>query len=192
MPTFAHVDDERVAILSDLALRPEKSYVLYWMQQSQRVAWNHALAYALRLADEQNKPLVVGFGLMPDYPGANLRHYTFMLEGLQETARELEKAGCRFILRLGSPEKVAIDLAKEAVAIVCDRGYLRHQRLWRRKLARAAECRVVQVESDAVVPVETASGKQEYAARTIRRKLMGQFEEFLDEPDLDPPKTKAG
>jgi deoxyribodipyrimidine photo-lyase len=43
----------------------------------------------------------------------------------------------------------------------------------------------VQVESDAVVPVETASSKVEYAARTIRPKLMGQFEHFLPPPSME-------
>ena len=47
-------------------------------------------------------------------------------------------------------------------------GYLRHQREWRDKVAREADCRVLQVESDAIVPVAVVSEKAEYAARTIR------------------------
>ena len=62
-------------------------FVLYWMQQSQRAAWNHALEYAVTQANELELPLVVCFGLT-SYPEANLRHYTFMLEGLEQVERD--------------------------------------------------------------------------------------------------------
>jgi deoxyribodipyrimidine photo-lyase len=38
---------------------------------------------------------------------------------------------------------------------------------------------VVQVESDVVVPVELASGKQEHAARTLRPKIGEYLKDFL-------------
>jgi hypothetical protein len=63
----------------------EGGYVLYWMQQSQRATNNPALEYAIGRSNEEGVPLLVVFGLMDDYPEANRRHYTFMLEGLQET-----------------------------------------------------------------------------------------------------------
>ena len=107
-------------------------YVLYWMQQSQRAVGNHALEYAVDLANELGRPLVVGFGLMDDYPEANLRHYVFMLEGLRETEQALARRGIAFVLRHGPPARVALELARRASAVVCDRGYLRHQRAWRR------------------------------------------------------------
>jgi deoxyribodipyrimidine photo-lyase len=70
----------------------------------------------------------------------------------------------------GSPPDVALQLGREAALIVCDRGYLKHQRVWRHQVARQAGCRVVQVESDVVVPVEAASGKAEIGARTLHPK----------------------
>ncbi len=182
-PRFPEISATRVQSLNDGPLRRDGNYVLYWMQQSQRADWNHAFEYALRLANEHDLPLVVGFGITDDYPDANARHYTFMVEGLKELQDAFAERQCRLVIRRGSPDAVALELAKEAVAVVCDRGYLRHQRRWRRRVAREAACAVIQVESDAVVPVETASGKQEYAARTIRKKLMGQYEEFLEEPE---------
>jgi len=42
-----------------------------------------------------------------------------------------------------------------------------------------AQCPVVQVESDTVVPVEVASEKAEYAARTIRPKIHRHLETYL-------------
>jgi deoxyribodipyrimidine photo-lyase len=58
-------------------------------------------------------------------------------------------------------------------------GYLRHQAEWRAKVAEEAVCEVVEVESDVVVPVETASDHAEYMARTIRPKLLKRLDEFL-------------
>ncbi|NCC80137.1 MAG: deoxyribodipyrimidine photolyase, partial [Clostridia bacterium] len=43
-------------------------YVLYWMQASQRVSCNHALAYAMDEANRLHLPLLVYFGLTDDYP----------------------------------------------------------------------------------------------------------------------------
>ena len=71
---------------------------------------------------------LVGFGLMDDYPEANARHYRFMLEGLAEVATALERRGIRFVLQRGAPDTVAIALARRALVVVCDRGYLRLQK----------------------------------------------------------------
>jgi len=83
------------------------------------------------------------------------------------------------VLHLGHPPEVALSLGRRASMIICDRGYLRHQRAWRRQVAKQAPCPVVQVESDVVVPVEVVSEKAEYAARTIRPKIHRHLESYL-------------
>ena len=125
------IQDERIQKLNDKSPRDGK-YVLYWMQQSQRAQFNHALEYAIRTANDRGDRLLVAFGLMDDYPEANLRHYRFMLEGLQDVAQELEQRGISFVLQRGAPADVAVELAQDASVVVCDRGYLRHQRAWRK------------------------------------------------------------
>lgn len=154
-------------------------YVLYWMQQSQRAEENHALEYAVELANHLEQRLLVVFGILDDYPEANLRHFTFMLEGLQETQQTLAKRGIQMVVRWGHPAQVALKAGKSASVIVCDRGYLHHQKQWRRNVAADAQCRVVQVESDVVVPIEVVSNKAEYAARTIRPKIHRQLPNYL-------------
>lgn len=37
----------------------DNPYVVYWMQCSQRVEYNHALEYAISRANELKKPLIV-------------------------------------------------------------------------------------------------------------------------------------
>jgi len=172
------IQPQRIRPLNREGVR-RRRYVLYWMQVSQRAASNHALEYAAERANELGRPVVAAFGLTDRYPDANARHYTFLLEGLAETARDLAARGVQLVVRRGEPAEVAAELSGDAALVVTDRGYLRHQRTWRRQLARAVDCRAVQVESDVVVPVQTASNKAEYAARTIRPKLRRRWEAFL-------------
>jgi deoxyribodipyrimidine photo-lyase len=177
----------RVQILNDRDLR-QGAYVLYWMQQSQRAEYNHALEHAVQQANKIDQGVLVVFGLMADYPEANLRHYTFMLEGLQETRAALGRRGIKMVVQKGNPADAALSAGKKASLIVCDRGYLRHQIQWRKKVAKNAGCRVVQVESDVVVPLEVVSGKAEYAARTIRPKIHKHLNDYLVE--FKPTKIK--
>ena len=116
---------------------------------------------------------------MTAYPDANARHFAFMLEGLAEVEAGLRRRGIRLAVRAGRPDEVALALAGDAAMVVCDRGYLRHQRQWRRRVADWARCPVVQVEGEVVVPVETASSKAEYAARTLRPKIHRSWADFL-------------
>jgi deoxyribodipyrimidine photo-lyase len=142
----------------------------------------------------------VVFGLMDDYPNANARHYRFLLEGLADVAATLNERRIAFDVRRGHPADVAMEAARGAAAhegdaggtapapsgsdrgaivVVCDRGYLRHQVEWRARVAREAGRRVIQVEGDVVVPVEVASDKREYAARTIRPKIERAMGDYL-------------
>ncbi len=173
------VESERISKLNDGPLDEGGQYVLYWMQQSQRESHNPALEYAIEHANELGKPLLCAFGLTAAYPDANLRHFAFMLEGLAETAAALAERGIKLVGRIGSPPEVAAELAGDAALVVCDRGYLRHQRAWRKELAGASAAAVVQVEGDVVVPVEVASDKQEWAARTIRGKINRHRDDFI-------------
>ena len=181
------IQNTRIQPLNNLDIVDGK-YVLYWMQQSQRADCNHALEYAIRQANKRGRGVIVVFGLTDSYPEANLRHYSFMLQGLQETKTALAARGIQMVIRLGEPPIIALALGKEADLIVCDRGYLKHQRAWRHTVAQKARCRVVQVESDVIVPVEVVSPKAEYAARTIRPKIHRHLEDYLN----GLKKTKVG
>jgi deoxyribodipyrimidine photo-lyase len=182
-----NVQPARIQMLNEKGMGRGK-YVLYWMQQSQRAEDNHALETAIEVANQVDLPLLVVFGLTDAYPEANLRHYTFMLEGLRETGKTLHDRGIKFVVKKGAPPNVALRAGSHAVTIVCDRGYLRHQKAWRKKVAEEVNCQVFQVESDVVVPVEAISPKAEYAARTIRPKIHRLLEDYL--LPLRPSKVK--
>ena len=154
-------------------------YLLYWMQASQRAEYNHALEFAISQANERKLPLLVYFGLTDTFPEANERHYYFMLEGLKNAQQSLQDRDIGMVIERVSPEIGAVRFAKKASLVVCDRGYLRIQKIWRQYVAENIECPLLQVESDVLVPVETASGKEEYSAATLRRKILRILSKYL-------------
>jgi len=174
------IQQERVRQLNENDLK-DGDYVLYWMQEAQRTEYNYALEYAVQRANEIGQRLLVLFGLTADYPEANLRHYTFMLEGLREVEEALQRRGIMFVVKLGSPDEVALEFGAHASMMVCDMGYMRPQKGWREKVASEADCLVMQVETEVVVPVELASDKREHAARTLRPKIRRHLDDFLSE-----------
>ncbi len=184
---------DNMRILKRLEGSSEGRYVLYWMQASQRVHWNHALAYAIERANVLGKPLLVYFGLTGGYPEANIRHYTFMLEGLVESSKALKGLGIGWILRLASPEEGIVDLLEDACELVMDTGYMRIQRQWRDRvvghIALTRAMPVYQVEADVVVPVERVSQKEEYSARTIRPKILGKMGDYIRPVVVEAPQV---
>ena len=155
-------------------------YVLYWMQGSQRTRCNHALEHAVDRANDLGLPLLTCFGLTDgSYPEANARHYAFMLDGLRDAAANLDKRGVAFACKVGNPADVVLHYANDAALLVSDTSYTRVPRQWYEQVAAKVECPYERVEANVVVPVEVASDKQEYAARTIRPKLHKRWDEHL-------------
>lgn len=183
-PTIAPT---RIRYLNDKPINSGGRYVLYWMQQAHRTHFNHALAYAIERANELKLPVIVGFGLMDDYPEATERHYAFMLEGLADVEKALTKMNVGFVVRHGQPKDVAALLSHDAAVVICDRAYLRHLRAWREHVADEATCQVVQVETETVVPVNVATDKPEIGARTLRPRIHRQWSEYLVPVEMEKP-----
>lgn len=165
-------------------------YVLYWMQQSQRLRYNHALSCALETARQRGIPLVVLFMMSDKVPSANARHYRFMIEGLFETQRALTDISIPIYLCTGAEIP---PLLANCSLLITDTGYLRWQREWRQRVYQALpDLPYLQIESDAIVPVRLVSDKEEYSAATIRKKILRQLEKFLLPMHLqgNPRKTK--
>jgi deoxyribodipyrimidine photo-lyase len=177
------VETSRIRILKDMPAREGGAFVQYWMQQAMRAEGNPALDHAIELANGLELPVVVSFGLTgarsEPYPEANARHYAFLLQGLAEVRTTLEKRGIGFVIRSGAPPDVTLAIAERAAILVCDRGYLKPQRRWQAAVGERVGCRMVEVETDLVVPVEQASRKHEFAARTIRPKIGRLMDDYL-------------
>ena len=145
--------DPRVRIRNERPLATEGRAVVYWMQRAQRAQDNPALDVAVRAANDLGKPLVVFFGLTPHYPNANERHYAFLLEGLVGTAREIERRGAVFCLRVHPRHELASFCEDVSPALVVgDENPLREPEAWRREAARRLDVLFVTVDADVIVP----------------------------------------
>jgi deoxyribodipyrimidine photo-lyase len=206
LPSGFHT--ERVKWLYDgLATSSSKNgatneHLLYWMQTSVRSKYNYALEYAIAAANALTLPLHVVYFLSdqsivpkgskdPNSFGfATERHAKFGLEGLEAVQKKLHKRGLSFsvfhhshALKLSRIEMLD-KCAENAALVVTDRPYLRP---WCQDLEQCVEQAkkkshkwgLVQVEGDIVVPCESASPKEEYAARTIRPKITNQLSKYL-------------
>jgi deoxyribodipyrimidine photo-lyase len=184
------IQKERIKALNEKSIK-NRRYMLYWMQASQRVEFNHALEYAISEANGLSKPLVVYFGITENYPEAYERHYYFMLEGLKEVQSSLRNKDIKMVVRLEQPEIGVKAMSKNACLTVVDRGYLRTQTAWRTCLAKQISCPLVQVETDVVVPVEEASPKEEYSAATFRPKIRKKLDYYLVPLENHYPSTSS-
>lgn len=175
------IQDERIFSLNTKTENLKGKYILYWMQASVRTRFNHALAFSIEQANKHHLPLIVFYQLLPAYPQANTRHYTFLLEGLRDVEKNLSSLGIAFFVGKEkhthhiSLEKLALD----ARLVVTDRGYTRFQKVWRENVSENIPCPLIQIESDSIVPVQTASPKEEYSAFTFRKKIQTHLKNFL-------------
>ncbi len=173
------IQPTRIKPLNQAPEREAGSYVLYWMGLSQRATFNPALEHAIDQANARNLPVLVCYGIAEGFPEVNARHWSFLLEGLAQVGPELERRGIGFVARRAPPVETALRYAADAAMVVCDRNYLRPVKQFYADFAARAPCRVVQVEGDVVVPVETASPKHEIAARTLRPRIQRLLKEYL-------------
>ncbi|KAG7525047.1 deoxyribodipyrimidine photo-lyase-like [Solea senegalensis] len=160
--------------------------VLYWMLRDQRVQDNWALTYAQRLAVKENLPLHICYCLdVPKSELSTLRHYNFMLKGLEEIAKECKTLDVQFHLLHGSAEEVVPGFVSDRSlgAVVTDFSPLREPLQWLEDMKKTLpkDIPLIQVDSHNIVPCWVASPKLEYAARTIRGKITNLLPEFLTE-----------
>ncbi len=184
--TFFQQND-RVQIYRPGLCDEEGKCVLYWMQRAQRGQDNHALNAVIALANTLKLPVVVLF-VVADYPAANLRHYSFMLEGIATAAKHLQKRRTPLIIRSGLAPEEVVSMANElrAAAVISDESELRTPRLWRSEVKEHLSVPFACVDADVVVPMKYFP-KEEWAARTIRPKIQRLLPTYLQPIiDLEP------
>lgn len=155
------------------------------MFRDQRVQDNWACIYAQKLALHLKAKFRIWFCVVPDFHTNTQRHLNFLLRGLKEVATDCEKLAIGFSLTYGDPDKIILDLVKEYKVglVVTDFFPLRipEKLVEKSKSVLPDTVVLVQVDSHNIVPCWNASDKQEYNARTIRKKINNKLREFLTE-----------
>ncbi len=163
--------------------------VVYWMQRAQRTLDNLALDVAVEAANALQQPVVIFFAPVPFYPHANLRHYTFLAQGIPGIAERGRKRGIGFVLRR-YPEHSLPKFCDEVKAslVIGDENPMREPNQWRRQAAEKLRVPLWTVDADVLVPSRLLE-KEQYAARIIRPRLQQRLEQFLTPPHN--PKAKV-
>lgn len=136
----------------------------------------------------------VVFCLVPKFLDATIRHFGFMCRGLKEVEQDCTSLRIPFHLLRGSAADVLPQFLRDhgAAAVVTDMSPLRVPRRWVEdvgaSLAKATPALpLYQVDAHNIVPIWSASDKQEYAARTMRPKIEALLPKFFTEfPELPP------
>jgi deoxyribodipyrimidine photo-lyase len=169
----------RISVRNAGTFDPSGSCVVYWMQRAQRGIDNPALDAAVEAANALSKPVVVFLAPIPFYPHANLRHYSFLMQGIHDIAAALAKRNIGFVFR-SFPDHSLLRFCEEVkpALVVGDENPMREPESWRRKVAKQLKVPLWTVDADVIVPSKLLE-KQQYAAHTIRPRLQAQLSQFL-------------
>ncbi len=165
--------------------RPETQsggMVIYRMSRDQRVGDNWALLFARQLAASTGRSLAVVFTLMSSYPGANLRHFDFMLRGLETVEQKLQTFNIPFCVLLNNDVSVALKEfigQNNVTAVVSDFDPLRYKQKWITDINTVEGVAHYEIDTHNIVPCWKASPKAEFGAYTLRPKIKRLLPEFL-------------
>ncbi len=159
------------------------------MQRDQRVEDNWALIYAIELALQNQKPLVVVFNLVPNFLEATFRQYDFMLKGLRFVEQKLLDLNIPFQILLGKPEENIPKFIEElqVETLVTDFNPLKIVMNWKKQVANKININICEIDASNIVPVQFVSRKMEFAAYTLRPKIHRLlFDYLIDFPKINP------
>ncbi|HEX9981949.1 MAG TPA: deoxyribodipyrimidine photolyase [Thermoanaerobaculia bacterium] len=155
---------------------PAGELVLYWSQSARRLRRNLALDYAITRANALGLPVVVYEAIRPDYPAANDRIHSFVLEGVRANAADAEARGLRYHFFLprtrDEARGVVRKLAARARLLVTDEyptGIIREHN---RRLPN-----VHFVDGNGILPMR-AFAKEQYSAKFLRDRAHKLFPDF--------------
>lgn len=177
---------DRARKLNDIEYKGGK--IFYLMSRDQRIKDNWALIYAIDLVKEYDANFEVVFYLKPDFLGATLRQYDFMLKGLKRINEKLRKLNISFSIVLEENTASLVEFLEKHNAgfLVKDFSPLKINKDLTRKLEKELDIPLCEVDAHNIVPAWVVSNKQEYSARFFRDKMNKYIDAYLD----DFPKIK--
>ena len=165
--------------------------ILYYMRRDQRIQDNWALLFAQKLALENKLKLSILTGTDKNWEvqrEATRRYLEFTVGGLKEVAEEAKdlNIGFHYLSNFTSKKLAEFVVEHDVNCLVVDFSPLRKPLRIVEKIKTAMEEMenkpvLYQVDAHNIVPIWETSEKQEYAARTIRRKIMDKLSSYLTE-----------
>jgi deoxyribodipyrimidine photo-lyase len=180
-------EQPRVTVRRGGALRADAKCVVYWLQRAMRVVDNPALDVAIEVGNLLGLPVIIFFGVIPNYPNANLRHYHFMQQGLRDVAEDAAELGVGFVVRRPPENKLDAFLEQvRAALLIGDENPCREPERWRQTLARKLRIPFWTVDADVVVPSRVFD-RSFVLLHHFRPKLRAELPRFLVAPGKVEP-----
>jgi deoxyribodipyrimidine photo-lyase len=160
------------------------------MIAARRLRWNFALQYAVDLARELRRPLVILEPLDADYPWASDRLHAFVLDGMAANARAAAGSAATYLAYVepaaGRGRGLLQHLSTRAASIVTDwfPGFFIPRLL--HAAGRQAACRVEAIDANGLIPL-SAHGRAFTSARSYRAFVQRTLRDHLrDVPETTP------
>jgi deoxyribodipyrimidine photo-lyase len=156
------------------------------MSDAFRIHYNHGLEKAINLARLEDLDLQI---ILFRKDEENNRNNEFFQEGIKGFEGFLSKFSNNVYFFSDITDFFYKVLIKSS-HVIKDRAYLKENRVIEQEIKEfliQSEISFTLVESNVLVPVLSASNKEEYGARTIRPKIHKQIHEFLDIKDSEKP-----
>lgn len=166
-------------------------FVLYWAQSARRLRNNLGLEHAIRVANDRRLPVVVYESIRPDYPAANDRIHSFVLEGVARNRADAEARGLRYVFFLprtrDDARGVVTRLASRARLVVTDEYPTFVVRDHLRSFMRRTPVALESVDGNGLIPMR-AFAKEQYSAKFLRDRAHRMFEERWCAMDESEPR----
>lgn len=154
------MDLSRLHTLNDRPVVAERQLVVYWMTSARRLGFNFALDRAVAHATQLHRPLVILEALRCGYAHASDRLHAFVMEGMHEHARELQRGPVGYYPYVeptpGAGSGLVAALAGHACVVVTDWFPAYFLPRMTASAARQVDCRMEAVDSNGLLPVAAA------------------------------------
>lgn len=193
---MTHTPAVRVRDLNQQPVRTDGQFVVYWMTAYRRLSSNFALQRAAELSRAHQKPLLILEALRLDYPWANRRLHTFVLQGMRDNLQHATKRNhcyLPFVETTANPGHGMLEwLASRATVIVTDDFPCFFLPRMVNAVARRIDVKMESVDSNGMFPMHVAETEfpTAYAFRRYLQKNLSVYLPILPEAEpLANPQT---
>ena len=187
------ISPERVQVLNEKPINIDGDYVLYWMIAARRLHYNPSLQYAVNLANELGKPLLVFEGVSTRHEFASNRIITFMTQGLLDNIEQFNAQKVRYIPWVSTPLQSGAGLletlASHACAVVTDLFPTYHPKYVTNQVKSRLNIQFIAIDGNGLLPL-SIGGKAFPTAHAFRRHMHDHFAnhwEMIPEENPIPP-----
>ncbi|MGL4382951.1 MAG: deoxyribodipyrimidine photo-lyase, partial [Bacilli bacterium] len=157
-------------ILNKNQYHEQGEYILYLISSSLFIENNATLNQAIILSKIHHRPVYPIFLLNTNFPQANYRNMSFLVEGLIEFQMGLQSLNLDLFI-YNETEVNIKEILNNAYCIVSDNVYMPYQVQKRNNLFKQYPFQVIIYENNLVVPNQTLYPKMAYNAYSIRKRI---------------------